>query len=327
MRPARNKLRRKLRLALLGTALLTLLALAVASLPFLFETVRQDRIKVFVEQSTRALAEELSHQINNAVARLQRLASDLAIETITNRAEMRALDRAAAEPVNGLLGHGIFDLLVVVESDGTILYLNTHDRFGRLLNTTKLWGRHISEFPEEERAYLGAAKGLGRRDWYRSKMVAAVKPGGREEDVARQHHIAFAVPVPQSRRVLVGVVNWEFVQAVLDNVEPKLHAAGFGSAYAFMFARDANTIIAHKFRDPQRVNNYGTRLIEDHKLAELVAAVRRVSSRTPLCVLSMRLVELKQRHSEGGSPSRCRVSVSSIPSSRLRAARIRRSAA
>jgi len=74
--------------------------------------------------------------------------------------------------------------------------------------------------------------------------------------------------------VLLAVVNWEAMQHILDKVELQLRPAGFPSGYAFMFARDANHIIAHKFRDPAKLNNYGTRVLEDHHLPEVVQAAR-----------------------------------------------------
>jgi serine phosphatase RsbU (regulator of sigma subunit) len=275
MKPRWISIGTKLRLALAGTAALSVLAFVVAYLPLLFESVRADRVKIFVEQATRALAETVSHHLKMYQQRIVRLAADLALERVTTGAEIRELDRAAAEPVQGVLPHGIFDLLLVVRHDGVILYANTKDRFGRHLNTTSLWGRLISEFPEEERAFLAAQQGFGKQDWYRSRMSDLVLPRRGESDVARGYAIAYAVPIPQSDRVLLGVINWEAVQAILDRIEPTLHSAGFASAYAFMFARDADSIIAHKFRDPRRLNNYSTRLVADHRLDALAAAIRR----------------------------------------------------
>src|SRR5574341_227558 len=100
-------------------------------------------------------------------------------------------------------------------------------------------------------------------------MVAAVNPAAADPDICRLHSIAFALPIPKTSSVLLAVVNWEAIQKILDDVEAPLHQVGFPSAYAFMFARDADTIIAHKFRDPARVNNYGTSLLRQHHLPTL----------------------------------------------------------
>ena len=269
-----RKIGTKLHLSLLGTALLSLLAFTLAFLPFLYSSVRQERTVLFVEQYTQALAESLSHQLERYRERLAEVASQLALERFTARDELRALDAAAAEPVPGLLPHGVFDLLVVVNSDGSILLANTRDRFGRPLNTARLLGRHISEFPEEEKAFLGVTGGVGKHDWYRSKMVAAVRAPVYGQDICRDYALALAGPIPQTKRVLIGVINWEAVQKLLDDVEPRMHAAGFPSGYAFMFARDGNRIIAHKFRNPAERNLYDSRLIEDIRLPSLAKAAR-----------------------------------------------------
>jgi serine phosphatase RsbU (regulator of sigma subunit) len=273
MPPAR-KLGTRLRLALLGTAVFSLLALTAAFVPVLLGSIREDRVKLFVEQFTRALAETVSHHLEQYAQRVQETAANLALLHGTQAEELRLLNNAAREPVPTLLRHGIFDLFVVLSPDGTILFANTADRFGQPFNSTPLWGRHISEFSEEEHAFLGASSGLGKSDWYASKMVARVLPSPPSADIARRYAIALAVPIPKSNRVLLAVVNWEAVQQILDSVEPKLRQAGFPSGYAFMFARDADLIIAHKFRDPAALNNYGTRLLKDHHLPALVQAVR-----------------------------------------------------
>jgi serine phosphatase RsbU (regulator of sigma subunit) len=269
-----HKLGTKLRLALLGTAALSILAFMIAFLPILMGSIREDRIKLFVEKSTRALAETLSHNLENYAQRVEQTAADLALMRGRRAEELRVLNSAAREPVAGLLPHGIFDLLVVLDRDGTILFANTQDRFGRPLASGLLSGRHISEFAGEEKAFLGALSGTGKQDWFRSRMVELAGVSGRTEDTARQFAYALAVPVPSSDRVLLAVVNWEAVQRVLDNIEPQMREVGFPSGYAFMFGRDANTIIAHKYRAPGSKNNYGTRLIEEHTLPSLAQAAR-----------------------------------------------------
>ncbi len=269
-----RKIATKLHLSLLGTAILSLLAFTLAFFPFLYSSVRQERTTLFVEQYTKALAETVSHQMERYRERLEQVASHLALLRFTAREEQRSLDDAAREPMPGLLDHGVFDLLVVVDSDGNILSANTKDRFNRPLTSGRLIQRHISEFPDEERAFLGASSGVGKQDWYKSKMVAGVTSEPAGDDASRGYAFALAIPIPQTRRVLLGIVNWEAVQKILDDVEPRMHAAGFPSGYAFMFARDGNRIIAHKFRDPAQRNLYGTRLIEDVQLPSLAQAAR-----------------------------------------------------
>ena len=81
---------------------------------------------------------------------------------------------------------------------------------------------------------------------------------------------------------LLALMNWESIQEILDKVEEDLEQHSLPSGYAFMWGRDVNTVIGHKYRsnrsyfnpeDASSRHNYGSRLIEDHKLFELQEAV------------------------------------------------------
>jgi len=184
--PLRNKLGTKLRLALLGTAIFSILAFTLASVPVLMSVIREDRIKLFVEQSTRVLAGAVSHHLWQYARRVQESSTSLALLRGTQADELRVLNNAARESVPNLLERGVLDLLAIVSRDGIILHAHTSDRWGRPLNSMPLWGRHISEFPEEEHAFLGAGTGLGKTDRYRSKMLARIAPPASDAYLARQ---------------------------------------------------------------------------------------------------------------------------------------------
>jgi len=266
-----------MRLALLGTAIFAIVALGLTSLPVLQISIREDRMKLFVEQFTRGLADQVGHALAQCRARVHDTASRLALHPAARGGRpgmdaLRTLNAAVNVPISDAVPQGIFDLLVVVRRDGVILMANSEGRFARPLDTRALAGRHILEFHEESDAFLGAFGGVGAHDWYRSSMVALVRPDDGA-DLSRNYAIALAEAIPGSDYILVAVVNWEAVQRVLDSIEHPLRDAGFASGYAFMFGRDGETIIGHKFRDPSRTNNYGTRLTADHKLPELARAV------------------------------------------------------
>ena len=143
-----QKLGRKLRFALLGTGVFSILALTLAALPILRGTIREDRTKLFVEKSTRALAETVSHYLDQYQQRMRGIAGALALARGEQPESLRVLNQAAREPVPGLLPHGIFDLLVLVRRDGTVEYTNSVGPREEPLDTAKLWGRTIGEFPE-----------------------------------------------------------------------------------------------------------------------------------------------------------------------------------
>ena len=66
--------------------------------------------------------------------------------------------------------------------------------------------------------------------------------------------------------ILVAFLNWSTVQDVLDrvNIEFGREHEQYKSGYTFLFAKDRDSIIAHRYRE-----NYETKLVEDHGLADL----------------------------------------------------------
>jgi len=283
-----HKLGTKLRFALLGIAFLALAAFFFTARPIIRSAFREDRVKLFVEQYTRALAESVSHYLIQYQDRVSSVAAKISTASSARAENIRLLDAGVQQPVRGVLDHGIFDLLAVLGRDGVILYTNSTDRLGRPVDSSAIAGRHISDFPEEQQAFLGALAGGGKLDWYRSKLVAALRPGSSRQsfsprpilphahpdDLAFHYAFAYAEPVAGGRQVLLAVVNWESIQKILDLQEEPLARVDFPSAYAFMFARDADKIIAHKYRQAAGKNNYGLRLIADHGLGDLSLAVK-----------------------------------------------------
>jgi serine phosphatase RsbU (regulator of sigma subunit) len=269
-----RKLGRKLRLAFVSIAVFSIVAMAVSALPILQEAFRDDRIKLFVEKSTRELAETVSSHLDQYQGRLDDLAKALARTPDTQTDIVRLLNETAREPVSTLAPWGIFDVLAVVRADGTVEWTNSVGPHDELLEVSRVRGHRIGEFPEEEEAVNAALGGLGKRDWYRSSMAQATRRAPLTGDISRQYNIAFAQEIPGTSRILLAVVNWESIQRILDEIEPPMADVGFPSTYAFMFARDSDLVIAHHYRDPADRNNYGTRLIETHDLPDVAAAAR-----------------------------------------------------
>jgi len=269
-----RKLGGKLRLAFVSIAVFSILAMALSALPIVQGAFRDDRIKLFVEKSTRELAETVSGHLSQYQKRVDDLAKTLARTPNTQIEVVRLLDEAAREPVPGSLPWGIFDVLAVVRPDGIVEWANSTGPQGESLDVSRVRGHRIGEFPEEEEVVNGALVGLGKGDWYRSSMAQASRRVALTGDISRQYNIAFAEEIPGTSRILLAVVNWEAIQKILDDVEPPMASVGFPSTYAFMFASDANLVIAHHYRDPTNRNNYGTRLIETHNLPDVAAAAR-----------------------------------------------------
>ena len=268
-----RKLGGKLRLAFVSIAVFSILAMALSALPILQETIRDDRIKLFVEKSTDALAKNVSDRLDKYQDRVDDLARSLALVSDAQDT-VRLLNRAAREPVPGLLQWGIFDVLAVVRSDGIVESMNLVGPHGETVEISRVRGHNIEEFPEEAQVVNAALGGVGKRDWYRSSMAEATRRTALTGDISRQYNIAYAQEVPGTGRILLAVVNWEAIQKILDDIEAPMANMGFPSTYAFMFAGDSNLVIAHHYRDPASRNNYGTRLIETHNLPDVAAAAR-----------------------------------------------------
>jgi serine phosphatase RsbU (regulator of sigma subunit) len=278
-----GKLGSTLRLAFVSIAVFSILAITLAALPILQDTIRDDRIKLFVEASTQRLASDVSRHLEQYQARVDALARSLALEGNSDTDIVRMLNAGAREPVSDLLPRnmfdvpwGVFDALAVIRADGTVEWMNTVGRRGEPLDTGAVRGRNVLEFPQEQETVDAALGGVAKHDWYRSNMVEAARrepPGG---DISRLYHIAFAQEIPRTGRILLAIVSWEAIQQVLDNVEAPMAAVGFPSTYAFMFANDSDTVIAHHYRDPDpsEVNNYGTSLLKTHNLPDVAAAAR-----------------------------------------------------
>jgi serine phosphatase RsbU (regulator of sigma subunit) len=269
-----RKLGGKLRIAFVSIAVFSILAMALSALPILQSAFRDDRIKLFVEKSTRELAETVSSRLDDYQRQIDDLAKALARTPNTQTDTVRLLNETAREPVTGLLPWGAFDVLAVLRADGTVEWTNSVGPHGDSLDVSRVRGHRIAEFPEEEEAVNAALGGLGKRDWYRSSMAQATRRAPLTGDISRQYNIAFAQEIPGTSRILLAVVNWESIQKILDEIEPPMASVGFPSTYAFMFARDSDLVIAHHYRDPADRNNYGTSLTKTHNLPEVAAAAR-----------------------------------------------------
>ncbi len=193
---------------------------------------------------------------------------------------------------NYCLTYDAYDLLMVLDSDGNLVALNTVDRDENPLpakQLSELVGTNISRFPEEHSMFLASVAGTSyHRDWYPSQLVERLY-GYRARDESHRYNIAFSEPIrdPRSRKIVgvwINVLNWSYFQNILDSVEMDLLAQGFETGYGFLAAKDADTLIAHKNRmgrgrrgvdekSPAR-SYYGTKLVSDHGSGSLHRAIR-----------------------------------------------------
>jgi len=256
--------------------------LPIISLPLIFfwtvETVlRGDRIKLFVEQATGNIARSIDATLDKFYDDFKLTATSVAHATHISVSESDVLNSAVKRRLSEVLPdrEGVYDLLIVVDKDGKIRLCNSIDRFGNPIDVQQIIGQNIASFPEEQEAFEAARmRDLGKRDWYSSQLVKRIYDY-RSGDISRRYNIALSTKIPDTDNVLIGIINWEAIQRLLDGVEGSMKQVGFNSGYAFMLKKDRDTTIGHKYRDPTKENNYGATLRRDKGLFGLYEAAYR----------------------------------------------------
>jgi len=196
-----------------------------------------------------------------------------------------------------ILVHEVYDVIVIFDVQGRIVLINSIDRNSNrtvieYLNSEELEGLKgqslLRYTPNADWLQQVRSSRCGYIDWHQSPLVLKLYHY-LDNDIAKQYSIGFAAPILDDRNVVVGgilaLMNWEYIQEILDKVEDDLRERSLGSGYAFLFARDQNTIIGHKYRRNRKyssldareysaaIDNYGTRLVEDHRLVDLRDAI------------------------------------------------------
>jgi signal transduction histidine kinase len=192
---------------------------------------------------------------------------------------------------NYCLNHDAYDLLMILDSAGNLVAMNTVDRDENplpALRLNELLGKSISRFPEEHRLFVSSIAGHSyHQDWYQSAIVRHLY-NYQMKDESNQYNIALSEPIrdPATRKIVgvwINILNWSYFQSILDSVEMDMANLDLKTGYAFMFAKDADTFIGHKYRSNRSFeggrgktatrNYYGSRLVEEYRLGNLHNAV------------------------------------------------------
>lgn len=298
-----RSLRQKLLLAILPLCLIPLIGISAFSYFVAKERITEDRIVLFLEQISKDVADAIQLTI------LEKLEETVSM-TLYSELRDYASGRTSDPPVRLLneliVVHGVYDVIALFDIDGRLLATNSLDRKSRLLGEAvylnaeeaeALRGQSLLKWTPSDSTWLREVRAARHSyiDWHRSELVNRLYRYA-DNDLAQQYSIAFAAPILDERLVVVGgvlaLMNWEFVQEILDKVEDDLEEQSLGSGYGFLFGNDRNTIIAHKYRLNRQhpssqvveaggsLNNYGTRLLEDHNLVDLHEAIL---SESPYC--------------------------------------------
>jgi two-component system, NtrC family, sensor kinase len=149
-----------------------------------------------------------------------------------------------------------YDALIVTDSFGKIIGINSTDRNMSALPAGKIaeiLGSNISNYPEEQKLFLASSTGHNStKNWYQSKLVQNLYDP-RKAEKGSQYNIAFSEPIrdPESRQVLgvwINILNWSYLQNVLDSVEADLAAMDLHTGHGFAALRDATTIVGYENR-------------------------------------------------------------------------------
>lgn len=280
------------------TILLSLVPLAgisVISYFFGSKQIAEDRIKLSLEKMAQDTADKIDLFLREKKQEAHYMATTLPmIQAPIGGGGREGLSRFLN---NYCFTHDVYDLLLLIDLQGRIVGINTEDSSGNALPAEELRRiaqGNIRDYPEEYSVFSRSITGLSsHHDWYHSRMVSALYSAQyQKEDIGHQYNIAFSEPIqdPRTHNILgvwISIINWYYIQAILDNVELDLANLDLSTGYAFMFENDANTIIAHKYRTNHPVANrpvgysvpfqnlYRLRLTEDLGLKDLHDAIRR----------------------------------------------------
>jgi signal transduction histidine kinase len=286
-----NSLRNKLLTLMITLSMLPLLGM----LGFSYYTGSrqiQDRIRLSLEKMAQDTADKIDLTLREKKEEVHAMASTFPFIRASGRnepADLRLLLN------NYCFIHEVYDLLIVLDEKGNIAGINSVDRNGAPLSSKALESvrvANIAAYAEENKLFRDSITGHSSHlDWYQSGIVRQIYDY-QSDDVSRQYNIALSEPVRDLASheivgVWINIINWTYFQNILDNVEMDLANLDLATGYAFMFARDANTIIGHKYRNHRKMERYersspeatqslyGTKLIETHGLQNLHDALIR----------------------------------------------------
>ncbi len=251
-----RSLRNKLLVLMISLALLPLAGIATYSNVIGSRQIAEDRIKLALETMAQDTADKIDIMLREKKQESHSMATTfpLIYQSLGREGLIRLLN-------NYSFNNEGYDLLIVLDATGQIIGINTTDRDGSPLPAAKIGQilkSNISAYPDEAEVFGHSVTGHSwHHDWYASKLVQSLYDFAGE-DASHQYSIALSEPIqnPQTHEITgvwINIINWSYIQNVLDNVETDLANLDLRTGYAFMFAKDANTIIAHKYRTNRTV--------------------------------------------------------------------------
>jgi signal transduction histidine kinase len=283
-----HSVRNKLLILMIALSLLPLIGMSIFSY-FIGRRQIQERITLSLGKMAQDTADKVDLMLRGKKDEIRSMATTYPL--IFHGVNQKDRESLTLLLNNYSFYHEAYDLLLVLDTAGNIVGINSTDRYLVPLpapKLSKIYGEKISRFPEEQQLFLSSVTGHSyHQDWYQSKLVQALYDYGKE-DRSHQYNIALSEPIrdPNSHEVIgvwINILNWSYFQNILDSVEMDLANLDLKTGYCFMLAKDANTIIGHKYRLNRRIEGsekglttqdfYGTTLVENYGLRDLHDAI------------------------------------------------------
>jgi signal transduction histidine kinase len=293
--PRMRSLGQKLLLSILPLCLIPLVGISIFSYFQARERITEDRIALFLEQIARDISDSIKLTL---LEKTEEMISTSLYAEFRDSLKFSRSTEAAQQLLDVLVEiHEVYDVLVLFDRDGSIRLCSGLDRnrVAVRLDAAKLrWlqGQALSRFTPDS-AWLSQIRSgrFAYLGWHRSELVHALYRY-EDEDAATHYVVGFAAPIHDEQGEVVGgilaLMNWVFIQEILDKVEEDLRQLSLNSGYAFLLNDDHNTIIGHQSRPnrrdqpadagtrgPEAAGVYGRRLREDLRLDGLQQAISR----------------------------------------------------
>jgi signal transduction histidine kinase len=283
-----GSVRNKLLVLMIALSLLPLAGMSIFSY-WIGKTQIQERIRLSLGKMAQDTADKVDLMLRGKKEEIRSMAATYSF------VYSRSNDQSRLNPVpllnNYCLIHDSYDVLMILDRAGNVTAINTMDRDENPLPEQKLsdlLGKNISRFPEEQKLFDSSIAGHSfHHDWYQSAIVQRLY-NYQMIDESHRYNIALSEPIrdPVNNRIVgvwINILNWSHFQNILDSVEMDMANLDLRTGYAFMFAKDADTFIGHKYRSNRSFEGerktaetqkfYGTRLVEDYGLDNLRKAV------------------------------------------------------
>jgi HAMP domain-containing protein len=255
------------------------------------EEGREDWLKSVAEQTAGEIESALRETVHDLefwgdMALLQRA---LQGEDRTNRVELQDFFNELVDH------HPEFDLILATDMKGELRAWNNESiKTGLTLPVEDWEGRKFQDVFSGEADWLRRLV-EGDRVWGVAwkELDLVNRLYGRGQKTERDNcfqvligHTVVRKGTLEAIGALVVVINWSHFQSILDRRKQAFQQQKYETGYAFMFAADSRTVIAH----PEK-QYYGTDLVKKHRLPELLSAAERQLPKAPPQTIRYTLID------------------------------------